>query len=376
MSLEVNITKKLAHFTLKVSFRTENECLGLLGASGCGKSITLKCIAGIVQPDSGFIVINGCTVFDSERKINLPPQKRRTGFLFQQYALFPTMTVRENVEIVLRHLKKTQRKQSTDEILEKLRLQEFSRQKPSQLSGGQQQRVAMARMLVSSPEIIMLDEPFSALDSFLRLAVETELAEILAAFSGTILFVSHNRDEIYRLCQRMLVLQNGTIAALGTTSELFRNPETLATARLIGIKNIAPAFPVGNRKINVPDWGIILETNQNIPDGTNYVAIRAHHIREAQPNETVNCFDFNVSRKQNEPFRIQEILTLTPESCQNNESGQNNGTSQTNKTGQTKTPLIRFISGTQDPFFSSQEVHLIRRLCIPPSHLLLLKNEQ
>ncbi|MDR2438260.1 MAG: ATP-binding cassette domain-containing protein [Planctomycetaceae bacterium] len=357
MSLEVNITKKLAHFTLNVSFRTENECLGLLGASGCGKSITLKCIAGIVQPDSGFIVINGRTVFDSKRKINLPPQKRRTGLLFQQYALFPTMTVRENVEIVLRHRAKPQRKQETDKILEKLRLCEFSRQKPSQLSGGQQQRVAIARMLVSSPEVIMLDEPFSALDSFLRLAVETELAEILSSFSGTILFVSHNRDEIYRLCRRMLILQDGTTAAFGTTPEIFCHPETLAAARLIGIKNIAPAFAVNIRKINVPDWGVILETNQDIPDGTNYVAIRAHHIREAQTDETVNCFNFNVARKQNEPFRVQEMLTLTPES------------------GQTKTPLIRFISGSQDPFFSSQEIHTVRRLCIPSSHLILLKGE-
>ncbi|MDR2756570.1 MAG: ATP-binding cassette domain-containing protein [Planctomycetaceae bacterium] len=357
MSLEVNITKKLAHFTLNVSFCTENECLGLLGASGCGKSITLKCIAGVVQPDSGFIVINGRTVFDSKRKINLPPQKRRTGFLFQQYALFPTMTVRENVEIVLRRFAKPQRKQCTDEILEKLRLREFSHQKPSQLSGGQQQRVAMARMLVSSPEVIMLDEPFSALDSFLRLAVETELVEMLSLFSGTILFVSHNRDEIYRLCRRMLILQDGTTAAFGATPELFRNPETLAAARIIGIKNIASAVVVGLRKINVPDWGMILETSQDIPDGTHYVAIRAHHIREAQPNESVNCFDFNVARKQNEPFRVQEMLTLASES------------------GQTKTPLIRFISGAQDPFFSSQETHTIRRLCIPSSHLVLLKEK-
>jgi ABC-type sulfate/molybdate transport systems ATPase subunit len=156
----------------------------------------------------------------------------------------------------------------------------------------------------------------------------------------------------------MLILQDGTMAALGTTSELFRNPETLATARLIGIKNIAPAFVTGIRKINVPDWGFILETNQDIPDGTNYVAIRAHHIREAQSGETVNCFDFNVARKQNEPFRVQEMLTLTPEF------------------GQTKTPLIRFISGAQDPFFSTQEIHTVRRLCIPSSHLVFLKGER
>jgi molybdate transport system ATP-binding protein len=334
--------------------------------------MTLKCIAGIVQPDSGTITINGQTVFDSKRKINLPPQKRHTGFLFQQYALFPTMTVRENMEIVLCRLKKTERKQRVEEMLEKFHLCDVSNQKPSQLSGGQQQRAAMARMLVSSPEIIMLDEPFSALDSFLRLAVETELMEILSSFNGTILLVSHNRDEIYRICQRMLILQKGNMAAWGTTEELFRNPGTLAAARLTGIKNIAPALAFDVRKIYVPEWGLVLETEQDVPDeivannavtnktvtnGTFYVAIRAHHIREALPGETVNCFDFNVKRKQSEPFRTQEILTVATEK------------------EQTIVPLIRFISGGQDLIFPSQETRVVRRLCLPPSHLLLLKND-
>jgi molybdate transport system ATP-binding protein len=356
MSIEIDIVKKVSNFTLNVKFEAENERLGLLGASGCGKTITLKCIAGIMKPDSGRIVINSRTVFDSSKNINLPPQLRRTGYLFQQYALFPTMTVRQNLEIVLHHCSKVERKQRVDEMLEKLRLEDFSNQKPSQLSGGQQQRTAMGRMLVSSPEIIMLDEPLSALDSFLRLTVETELMEILANFDGTILFVSHNRDEVYRICQRMLILQDGNVVTFGTTEELFHNPKTLAAARLTGVKNIAPAFQVDDRKINVPDWGLVLETEQEIPRGTIHVAIRAHHIREAQRDEAINCFDFNVVRKQSEPFRIQEHLTLVTENTTQH------------------VPLIRLISGAQDPIFPASKTSIIRRMCIPSKFVMVLKN--
>jgi molybdate transport system ATP-binding protein len=311
-----------------------------------------------MQPDAGRIVINGQTVFDSVRRVNVPPQKRRTGLLFQHYALFPVMTVRENMEIVLRRLSKPERKRRIDEMLEKLRLSEFSNQKPAQLSGGQQQRAAMGRMLVSSPEIIMLDEPFSALDSFLRYAVEAELMEILAPFGGTILFVSHNRDEMYRQCQRILVLDRGKTAALGTTEELFRNPGTLAAARLTGVKNIAPAIAAGTRQINVPEWGLVLETICDVPENLTHAAIRAHHIREALPEETVNCFHFNIVRKQSEPFRIQEYLYDF-----------NNDTET-----KTKTPLIRYISGAFAPIVPSQEKkQTSQRFCIPPEHLMLLK---
>ncbi|MDR1925912.1 MAG: ATP-binding cassette domain-containing protein [Planctomycetaceae bacterium] len=350
----------MSNYTLRVSFNASSERLGLLGASGCGKSITLKCIAGIVQPDSGRIVSNGRVFFDSVVKINLPPQERHIGLLFQQYALFPTMTVRENMEIVLKNkgITRHERNEQVDKMIERFRLSEFVNLRPYQLSGGQQQRAAMSRMLISSPELIMLDEPFSALDSFLRYAVEAELMEMLETFAGTILFVSHNRDEIYRICERMLILQDGKTAAFGTTKELFRNPGTLAAARLTGVKNIAKAVATNEGKVKVADWGLELQTDKEIPNGEIYAAIRAHHIREVLPNETVNCFDFDIVRKQSEPFRIQELLTLSTK----HDHLENNNTK--------IKPLVRLISGAQDPIFKPQDK--TTKLCLPPNNIMIL----
>ncbi|MDR0869155.1 MAG: ATP-binding cassette domain-containing protein, partial [Planctomycetaceae bacterium] len=151
LMLEVDIVKRFRDFTLSVHFSAEDERLGILGASGCGKSMTLRCIAGITKPDEGFIRINDRVVFDSKRRINLPPQERRTGYLFQHYALFPTMTLRQNWEIVLRHLSNEKRKHLVEEMLEKLHLQGLEDSPPAKLSGGQKQRAAMGRMLLSAP---------------------------------------------------------------------------------------------------------------------------------------------------------------------------------------------------------------------------------
>ena len=153
--LEVSFRKKLATFTLDVSFSAGAECMGLLGASGCGKSMTLKCIAGIETPDSGRIVLNGRVLFDSEKRINLPPQQRKVGYLFQQYALFPTMTIRKNLELVLRNLPRKERRERAAAMLERMHLSAEADRKPDRLSGGQQQRAAIGRMLLSSPEIVM-----------------------------------------------------------------------------------------------------------------------------------------------------------------------------------------------------------------------------
>lgn len=162
MALQVKITKKLANFTLDVDFSVEQEIFALLGASGCGKSMTLKCIAGIEQPDEGVIVLNGRTLFDSARKINLPPQKRQIGYMFQDYALFPNMTVLQNV---MAGMGRRPSREQAQEYLRQFHIEELEQQYPTRLSGGQKQRVAMARMLAARPEVILLDEPFSALDS-------------------------------------------------------------------------------------------------------------------------------------------------------------------------------------------------------------------
>ena len=198
MSLMVDIHKQLGRFSLDASFRADGGTLGLLGASGSGKSLTLKCIAGIERPDRGKILLNGVTLFDSERRINLPPQKRRVGYLFQNYALFPNMTVRQNILCGIRWERdRARRAAELRRVVELLHLQGFEEQRPDQLSGGQQQRTALARILVSRPELLMLDEPFSALDEHLRDQLQIQMKKLLDTFDGDILLVTHNQDEAY-----------------------------------------------------------------------------------------------------------------------------------------------------------------------------------
>ena len=207
MALSVDIRKKMGDFQLEVRFEAADERLALLGASGCGKSVTLRCVAGILTPDEGKIVLDSVTLFDSAARINLPPQKRQVGYLFQQYALFPNMTVRQNIAAAVRD--KLRRKAVTEEKLRQFRLEEVADKRPGQISGGQQQRTALARILASEPKVILLDEPFSALDSYLKYQLEVELAETLEQFPGTILWVSHDRHEVFRNCRRVCVLDQG-----------------------------------------------------------------------------------------------------------------------------------------------------------------------
>ena len=198
MGLYVKIKKDFGGFVLDSEFEADAEVLGILGESGCGKSMTLRCIAGVVTPDEGRIELDGTVFFDSEKKINLKPQERHVGLLFQNYALFPNMNVMQNLQAGIRgqKLRKDEQQKRITEMMEKFCLQGLERHKPSQLSGGQQQRVALARILLTRPRLLMLDEPFAALDEFLRWKLELELEDVLKEFDATTLFVSHNRDEI------------------------------------------------------------------------------------------------------------------------------------------------------------------------------------
>ena len=205
MSVEINIEKDLGTFKLKTSFNNSSGSLGFLGESGSGKSMCLKCIAGLETPDKGKIVINDKILFDSEKKINLPPQERKIGYLFQNYALFPNMTIEENLSIALKNLSKQEKKKLCNEYIEKFHLTGLNKRYPWQLSGGQQQRVALARALITSPEILLLDEPFSALDHHLRHNMEKELVNTLKDFNGDIIFVTHDIEECYRVCSNILV---------------------------------------------------------------------------------------------------------------------------------------------------------------------------
>ena len=213
MALSVNIEKKFQDFYLKVKFEVENEVLAILGPSGCGKSMTLKCIAGIETPDKGKIILDGVTLFDSEKKINLPPQKRKVGYLFQQYALFPNMTVEQNIACGVKE--KDRKDTVTKEMIQMMNLDGMEKKKPHQLSGGQQQRVALARILVNKPKVLLLDEPFSALDAHLKEQLQSEVREILCKFGKTAILVSHDKDEVYRLSDRVMTMMDGQAEAAG-----------------------------------------------------------------------------------------------------------------------------------------------------------------
>lgn len=306
MSLEVTIAKRFEGFTLHADFAAGNTAAAILGASGCGKSMTLRCIAGVVKPDSGRIVLDGRVLFDSEKGIDLPPQQRNVGLLFQNYALFPNMTVEQNILCALKKEKDpAARKAACGSALRAMRLEELAHRLPSELSGGQQQRAALARILAGRPRILMLDEPFSALDSYLREEVEGEVGSLLSSFDGTALLVTHDRDEAYRLCREMIVMDSGEVLRAGTTKEVFADPRRLTAARLTGCKNILPCVRVDEHHVRLTGWERELTVALPVPEGCCAVGIRAHDFApEAADGEnrmpvqvgasSENPFDWNV----------------------------------------------------------------------------------
>ena len=279
MNLYVRIKKFLRDFVLDVNFSTRDEVFALLGASGCGKSMSLKCIAGIETPDEGEIILNDRILFSSDKKINLPPQTRRVGYLFQNYALFPNMTVAENI-LFAAVGSESDKLRGLEENLKRFELKGLENSYPHELSGGQQQRVAFARILTSHAEILLLDEPFSALDSYLKWRLELELAEIFKSYGGSAILVSHDRGEVFRLADKIAVMSKGKIEAVNTKHELFGNPQTVAAAILTGCKNISAVEKISDNKIFVKDWQIELTLNKKIPDDLKFIGIRAHFLEK------------------------------------------------------------------------------------------------
>ena len=208
--LEVQIYKKLAEFDLDVSFQVNDNILGLMGASGSGKSMTLKCIAGIETPDQGRIVLNNRVLFDSEKKINVPIQKRNVGYMFQSYALFPNMNVYENISVGLRARKVKDVDIVVQKVMQQFRIFELASRYPKQLSGGQRQRVALARLMAYEPDVLLLDEPFSALDEDLKEDLLQELKSELQ-ISKPVIFVSHDKEEVNYLCDLNYKIKQGEI---------------------------------------------------------------------------------------------------------------------------------------------------------------------
>lgn len=208
--LKVQIYKKLAEFDLDISFQVNDNILGLMGASGSGKSMTLKCIAGIETPDQGRIVLNNRVLFDSEKKINVPIQKRNVGYMFQSYALFPNMNVYENISVGLRARKVKDVDIVVQKVMQQFRIFELASRYPKQLSGGQRQRVALARLIAYEPDVLLLDEPFSALDEDLKKDLLQELKSELQ-ISKPVIFVSHDKEEVNYLCDLKYKIKQGEI---------------------------------------------------------------------------------------------------------------------------------------------------------------------
>lgn len=294
MGLTVDIKKKLGDFTLEVQFETSGNVLGLLGASGCGKSMTLKCIAGVERPDEGRIILGDKVLFDSDKGINLPPQKRRVGYLFQDYALFPNMTVLQNVKCGAGNIEKAQK------YIKKYALEGTENLYPDQLSGGQKQRVALARMLSSEPLVLLLDEPFTALDNFLKSRMERQLMEVIEDTNAhaEIIFVSHDRNEVYRLTHTIAVMEKGQVVDISEKHDLFRTPRTLASTLLTGCKNIS-RLDEDDKGYKAIDWGIRIKEDKHNKDNyqCQYIGIRAHDLRIVQSQDELKYAKENIDNK-------------------------------------------------------------------------------
>lgn len=307
MALHVDIRKRLGSFSLDVAFTARGgEVTGLLGASGCGKSLTLKCVAGIERPDEGRIELDGRVLFDSAARIDLPPQKRQVGYLFQSYALFPNMTVEQNIAAGARD--RSARAQTTARLIRALWLEGQEKKYPRQLSGGQQQRAALARILANAPRALLLDEPFSALDSYLKWQVELELMDLLDQFPGPVAFVTHSRDEVRHLCRQVCVLERGRAQPLLPVEALFQAPGTRSACLLSGCKNISRARSLPDGRVEALDWDAVLSPGRPLPEGLAFLGIRAHFLRPAA-GPGPNCLRCRVLRVVEEMFSTVVMLS-------------------------------------------------------------------
>lgn len=307
MALTVDIEKRFKGFTLRAAFEAGDETLALLGASGCGKSMTLRCVAGIEKPDRGRIVLDGETLFDSEKRVNISPQERRVGFMFQHYALFPNMTVLQNVRCgARRDMQGREQENASLAMLEAFGIADLADRLPSQLSGGQQQRTALARMMVGKPRVLMLDEPFSALDSHLRFRMEHEVRQVIRKFGKTVLLVSHDRDEVFRMADKVALMNGGQIERIGTRKEVFSDPGTRTGCLLTGCKNVSAIRTIDENHAEALDWGVTLAFP--IKPGIDAVGIRMHDVQYG-PGE--NAFRCRVAEVIENPFSVTVMLRPT-----------------------------------------------------------------
>lgn len=260
----------------------EGEKLVIIGPSGSGKSTFIRCINHLEEPTSGTISIAGTPV---TKKNRLEMAKKYSSMVFQQFNLYPHLTVLENLTLApvkLQHVPKDKARETALKCLDRVGLKAKAGNYPAQLSGGQQQRVALARILVYEPDVIMLDEPFSALDYYLKEQLQFQVREVLRGYTGDVLMVSHSRDEVYRFCEKSIILNRGQVAMKGETRAIFQKPENVTAARLTGCKNFSRIRRIGEYEVEALDWGLTFQTEEAVAAEHAYIGIRAHQFYPAR----------------------------------------------------------------------------------------------
>jgi molybdate transport system ATP-binding protein len=286
--IEVAVRKRHPGFTLDAAWTAGDEVVALFGPSGAGKSLTLQCLAGLVRPDAGRIVVDGRVFDDTAAGVHLRPQARRLGYVFQGYALFPHLTVRDNVAFGLRDRPAPARRARTLEILGRLGIEGLAGRYPRDLSGGQQQRVALGRALAPDPEVLLLDEPLSALDAPLRRQLREELGRLIREWGKTAVLVTHDLAEAFQLGDRLVVYDAGRVVQAAPKGELLSEPASETVARLVGVRNIVRGVVVkaGSDRIEIAWRGHTIEAVNSLqrpyraaPGTPVAFFVRPEHVR-------------------------------------------------------------------------------------------------
>ena len=299
--IHLDVTLALGDFRLAPSFQVGPGITVLFGQSGAGKTLTLEAIAGLLTPDTGRIAIHDCPVFDATTGLNVPPYDRRLGYVVQSYALFPHLTVAQNVAYGVFDLPRAEREQRVDGLLRTLGIQDLADRRPARISGGQAQRTALARALVRRPHALLLDEPFAALDEGVALTLRRELRRLVRDLDLPVLMVTHDLTEASHIGDRIAVMDAGQVLQVGDRPDVLQHPRTSRVARLLGIANVLEG------KVSRSDNGIAVNTpigqlqtaQTDITQGPVRVAIRADQIiltrPERQSDDRPNTLDIQIT---------------------------------------------------------------------------------
>ncbi len=317
--MQARIATTLESFTLDVDLNLERELVVIFGPSGAGKSMLLRTVAGLLSPESGRIVIGDHVIFDSEQGVDIPPQARQIGYMPQQYALFPHMSVAENIAYGLFKWDQSDREERMQELIDLMRLSPIVHRRPGEISGGEQQRTALARALAPNPNILLMDEPFAALDEVLREHLRQELLQIQRRYGIPILLVTHNLIEAYTLADRVIIFQAGRIAQEGTRDEIFRQPKTPQIAALMAMKNVIEVKVIQKEgtDFKIDWWGqpVNIRCVYDVEDSSSlYVGIRPEDIMivrsRSKPLQQENDIFFNAKLVEDQALGFDHQLTF------------------------------------------------------------------